>query len=565
MMRYRVLLDTIKDTRPRRIIEVGTHNGDSAVAMCRIALRMTDQPVHYVGYDLFDDADEANHAAEKNGKGAGSYEQASQRLTMLSVQNGGRLTFELVRGNTRDTLHGKPQMADLAFIDGGHSVETIRGDYEALQGCPVVVCDDYYEDAATGCRFLVDDGWHITAPDENKGESVSMAIRGWKPHDQTEIADPEWRDAVAQLMAENKATTVVELDPDRPLRAADCVVGLTGWDTVPDVRQAMTASALFARKCGFFVFPLTAERGAAFYEAAVEGIWRVLDRVETPDAFMVSVAPYLEVPEITTKGAGPDEERLSNARANIKAVKHRVMLPVQAHGRRIALACYGPSLQHTWDGIARLAEEGADVVSTSAAHDFLIERGIVPDFHVDSDPRAHKAKHVNKINRETQYYFASCVHPVLVNKVAKRKGRVALWHSYEGEWSAPIGRDYDLKAFPGGAPMVLGGSNVGLRACMLFYALGYRRFDIFGMDCSFAEDGAQHAGAHAGKENNAQPFFCAGKRYMSSMLHAAYARQFMDMRRLLPDVHWRLYGDGLLQTMAAAVAADEQPVAQEAA
>jgi len=564
MKRYRYLLDCVKDTRPTSIIEVGTHNGDSAVAMCHWALRMTDQPVHYVGYDLFEGADAANDEAEKNGKGPGSYEQASQRLTLLSVQNGGRLTFELVRGNTRDTLHGKPQKADLAFIDGGHSVETIRGDYEALKDCSIVVCDDCYDGDDVGSRFLFAPGWYVSATDQTTSGAISMIFRGWAPHAQTEAADPEWRDQIAQLMQENKAETVFEWGIGPP-KCADCLVAVSGWEHAPDVRQALVAMAQFARKVAFFAFQVTAERGVAHYEAALEGVWRVIDRVETPDAFYVSVVPYIEVPEVVTKGAGPDEERLANARVNIKAVKRRVMLPVQAHGRRAVLACYGPSLQATWKGILDIVQAGgADLISTSAAHDFLVERGIVPDYHVDSDPRAHKAKHV-KPNRSTQYLLASCVHPVLVNKLLKRTSNVALWHSYEGDWSSVIASEYDTAAFPGGAPMVLGGSNAGLRACMLFYSLGYRQFDIFGMDCSFTEDGAQHAGKHAGKPTAVQPFFCAGKRFMSSMLYAAYARQFMDMRRLLPDVHWRLYGEGLLQTMAGAIAKEERPVAKEAA
>ena len=48
----------------------------------------------------------------------------------------------LVRGNTRETL--KPISADFVYIDGGHSIETIQGDYDALKSSPVIVFDDFY-------------------------------------------------------------------------------------------------------------------------------------------------------------------------------------------------------------------------------------------------------------------------------------------------------------------------------------------------------------------------------------------------------------------------------------
>ena len=550
MKRYNVLTDIVRETRPKRIIEVGTHNGDSAFIMCKNALRFTDDKVHYIGFDVFDDATADNDAVEKNGKGAGSLDHVNSRLQLLSMQNDGRLTFEFIKGNTRDTLHGRSLEADLAFIDGGHSVETIAGDYEALKGSKIVVCDDYYDPPSEGfgCNFLAD-GWHLTVADG----SVRMAVRGWAPHDQAAATDPEWCDSLAQLMEENGAKTIYEWTGSGHPRVADCVAAINVWDNIADLRLNLTGLAQFARKVGFFVFKVTPERGVAEIERALDGIWRVIDRVETPEGFFVSARPYPEVPEIQTKGAGADEARLSNARANCKAVKRRVMVPIPAHFRRAVIVGYAPSLQTTWPDIVELAKAyDTDIVTTSAAHDFMVERGVIPDFHVESDPRPHKAKHVNRIQRATQYLFASSVHPAYIGKIQRRKGNLALWHAYEGAWSNVIGAEYDLAAFPQGAPMVLGGANVGLRACMLFYSLGYRQFDVFGMDCSFAEDGTQHAGAHAGTKNAQQDFYCDGRKFLSSMLHAAYARQFMDMRAMLKDTVWRLYGDGLLQAMAAA-------------
>ena len=64
-----------------------------------------------------------------------------------------KFTFELIKGNTRDTLPS--YVADFVYIDGGHSVATIRSDYEAVKGSHVIVFDDYYRpDAKGGCPDL---------------------------------------------------------------------------------------------------------------------------------------------------------------------------------------------------------------------------------------------------------------------------------------------------------------------------------------------------------------------------------------------------------------------------
>jgi len=60
-----------------------------------------------------------------------------------------------------------------------------------------------------------------------------------------------------------------------------------------------------------------------------------------------------------------------------------------------SIVCYGPSLADTWKVIKR------PIVTVSGAHDYLVDRGIVPDFHVDCDPRAHKARMLKKPQKGT--------------------------------------------------------------------------------------------------------------------------------------------------------------------
>lgn len=135
--RYEQMLALIDEIKPKSIIEVGVHRGMRANQLCTQATRHND--VFYTGFDVFDTMDAEFQEAALNGKGMPSKDVADARLGRIAG-----LGHMFVVGDTRETLHGKPRYADFAFIDGDHRVDAIRGDYEALKSCKIVVFDDYY-------------------------------------------------------------------------------------------------------------------------------------------------------------------------------------------------------------------------------------------------------------------------------------------------------------------------------------------------------------------------------------------------------------------------------------
>lgn len=139
--RYDQMEALVAQARPERIVEVGVHRGIRAAKMCRWAIDSHREPVTYTGFDVFDTVGEDFHAAALNGKGKPDREVAEDRL--VGVARGGRLSWDFVVGDTRQTLHGTTVACDFAFIDGDHRVDAIRGDAAALD-CPLIVFDDYY-------------------------------------------------------------------------------------------------------------------------------------------------------------------------------------------------------------------------------------------------------------------------------------------------------------------------------------------------------------------------------------------------------------------------------------
>lgn len=160
--RYAAFMRTLYEARPRVLVEIGTNTGINARRMIEsAAVFHPPGQIEYVGFDLFEHLTDEILAQEL----------AIRPRTLQTVEDYLRATgarIRLVQGNTRETLG--PGLAslprvDFAFIDGGHSVETILSDWthvEAhMQEHTVVMFDDYLlnrepEVDDMGCQSLID-------------------------------------------------------------------------------------------------------------------------------------------------------------------------------------------------------------------------------------------------------------------------------------------------------------------------------------------------------------------------------------------------------------------------
>lgn len=219
------------------------------------------------------------------------------------------------------------------------------------------------------------------------------------------------------------------------------------------------------------------------------------------------------------------------------------------HNRVAIIMCYGPSLEDTWGSaiVEQTTIANADIVSVSGAHDYLLSKGIVPKYHVECDPRKHKGDMIAKPHPKVEYLMASCVHPEVV---AKLKGcNLTLWHMNNGKGSERVLDELEPHAL-----MIPGGGSVGLRAIVLMYVKGYRRFIIHGMDCSYRGE-RSHAGHHTGKKIKPVEVVANGMKYLTAPVLITYMRYFEDhVRRHVGDpnvdpskIEIILRGDGLLQ------------------
>lgn len=148
--RYDQLLALVQHYTPKVILETGTWNGDRAIQMAQIAFSKWDHVVYH-GYDLFEEANSNTDKKEHNIKKHFSMEEVAAKLTTFkeAMEKKNKVfEFHLTRGDTKETLWEIP--ADFAWLDGGHSRETIAHDWGMCKRIPVVVFDDYYVEDPQG-------------------------------------------------------------------------------------------------------------------------------------------------------------------------------------------------------------------------------------------------------------------------------------------------------------------------------------------------------------------------------------------------------------------------------
>ncbi len=348
-------------------------------------------------------------------------------------------------------------------------------------------------------------------------------------------------------------------------QVADMQVVFGMFEHIKDLDAAMRAVVRMSRKGVLIFVRTTADRTEAFYKRLFEqhitvGSWLVQDGI-----IQCCGSPTVRVEGVKAVGVMDTTKRWEQVETAIKRFPQRVQ-PEPPHGRRAIIACYGPSLRATVDQLkAHIAEGNCDVISVSGSHDFLLQHGSVPTYHVECDPRLHKADNIDKAHPGVKYLIASCVHPGYFDKLAAGGADIHLWHVATDEHSRRL---IDECGETSGS-MISGGGSVGLRSIPLLYTMGSRDFSIFAMDCSFADEGKQQwAGKHAGKVQTVVTVECNERIFASSPVLLTYATNFFETVQKIHDCSFRLYGDGLLQSMSeyySALASMEHVEAERAA
>jgi hypothetical protein len=150
--RYGHLTRLIVEHGCRSILEIGVWDAVHACDMIQAALRRhRPEAVTYQGLDLFEQATDDLVQREVS-KSPRTLEAAQRKLRPLADRG---VTVKLYQGNTLELLPALgPTLGpvDFVFLDGGHSYQTVRSDWQhvarLMDERTIVVFDDYVNQQA---------------------------------------------------------------------------------------------------------------------------------------------------------------------------------------------------------------------------------------------------------------------------------------------------------------------------------------------------------------------------------------------------------------------------------
>ena len=240
--------------------------------------------------------------------------------------------------------------------------------------------------------------------------------------------------------------------------------------------------------------------------------------------------------EITVQAAGTAEELCSNIRSALSRGLPELTLAPIKHDGHIVLVASGWSMPDYIDEIKAHRRAGRPIVAVKAAHDFLVENGVIPDMWVNLDPR-DRTNGIQRLNDYTVYMPASRCPPSTFDYLKGRK--VLLWHSWaEGP---------EMEAIGPGKLAVGGGTTSGLRAVNIGYLLGFRKFTMYGYDsCNRADGVKRFTGDVTGPAIDVFVGGPSGKKFSCNMAMAQQANEFQKLFDVMGDLQVEVKGPGLI-------------------
>jgi len=440
--RYRQLADLVRAYKPTCILETGTWNGGRAVEMALASFDNNDK-VHYIGFDLFEDATTQTDKEEFNAKPHNTKAAVVKRLDdfakHMQDEKNKTFTYELYKGNVRETLNsGYIKNVDFALIGSGNSEKTVKHEYDILKEVPVVVGDHF---------FTKDDDDGIP-PEEYQGIKKVFNEVQTKKVDAQETTEDGWTNF------DEKSVTRKYILP-----SSDKVLG-----------GGHTHLTVFLHSSDLDEIP--------------EDLKRVPIVVHPRDCVSKD---YIK----------------NNIQTNMNLLDPKKWISKHSpHREKGIIVSAGPYLDYK--ELKKFIRENPDskVVTVKHAYPHLLKNKINPWGCVVLDPRAITGKSTHNIVRKdlfktidpnTNFFIASMTDPSVTNFLLDSDARIWGWHAFtdslrEEEEQGAVIQNQQVKlneelGIPQGATLITGGTCAAMRAIGMLHTMGFREIHLFGFDC----------------------------------------------------------------------------------
>ena len=238
----------------------------------------------------------------------------------------------------------------------------------------------------------------------------------------------------------------------------------------------------------------------------------------------------------------PENEIRNNIRINSAKDLEWIKL-VKAHDGVAVLVGGGGSVQDEIENIRLLKSKGATIFAMNRASGWCSEHNISVDYQCLLDAKEESRSLVDHTAK--QHLIGSQVNPKTMDSIKSP----IVWHC---NTDSDMEKDFPQERIDAGGYVLLsGGSAVGTSALTMVYALGFRKFHIFGYDSSHTE-GKSHVYSQPMNRFIPNVDITWGERtFMTSVTMKSQAEDFQVISQMLQqlDCDFSVYGDGLLQTM----------------
>ena len=223
------------------------------------------------------------------------------------------------------------------------------------------------------------------------------------------------------------------------------------------------------------------------------------------------------------------------------------------HDLIMVMVCAGPTMPQFLDDIRKKSQDKNKyrIFCSNKTHDYLIDNGIIPDYHFIIDPKPSMLTYVQRPHKDVQYLIGSCCVPQVFEALegydVKRLMVLSGVKGSDGITDMHIIQAlYNKSEYTG----LEGGTMAGLRAMTLANMLGYKTVEFYGFDSGFQnydENGEPIYYAYDKKriENVVECKTDDRKIYDSTPVFASQARQFIKWKHRLEWIKFIIYGDSL--------------------
>jgi len=441
--RYRQLADLVRFYKPSCIAETGTWNGGRAIEMALAAFQNSDS-VHYIGFDLFEDATPQTDHEEFNVKPHNTKAAVQKRFEEfaehIKEKENKTFTFELTKGNVRETLNKLDKTKiDLALIGSGNSEKTVQIEYNAFKDVPVVVADHF---------FTEDHETEGIPPEKYQGVKQVFDKIKIKKIDAKETTEDGW------TSFDEKSTTRKYLLP-----SGDRVAG--GGHT------------------HLVVF---------LHDNDLKDIPEELKRV-----------PIIVHP----RDCVPKDYINNNIKSNMTLIDPQKWLQKHSgHKETAAVISAGPYLDYK--KLKKFQKDNPEVKIVAVKHAYpdLLKHNIKVWGCVILDPRPITGVSTHNIVRkdlfntldpDTRFFVASMTDPSVTNFLIEKEAKIWGWHAFTDSLRQEKDRGKDIKnqqvkieedlGIPEGATLITGGTCAAMRSIGILHTMGFRDIHLFGFDC----------------------------------------------------------------------------------